>query len=271
MKYINSISPISKIYDSKGSKPVLIECDDLEHYVCKYNTVNGSTANKLYSEYIGACFLKYWELPVPDFAFVNILEEHITDNDVIQPAFFRTICFGSKFSRNYKEADKFLSSINGRQKSLFPHKYNFLKIALFDIWISNEDRRHDNYNLMLDVENDNNFIPIDHETIFNTGLLSSGLEYISPDESIIDTPFANALYTRKELVNKNIIDLIQKEYYICIEKCITNIDTILNEVPNDWLVNIENEKELLKAELFKKEWIDGAFNEFKQFLQLSIK
>ncbi len=270
MRYVESISQINKVYNSKGSKPVRVLCDDFEEYVCKYNVANGSMASKLFREYIGASFIKIWGLNVPDFTFVNIKNEHLTVSQHLQPSFFRTTCFGSKFSKNFKELDKFTSFIEPKQKKAFENKFDFLKVALFDLWISNEDRYYGNFNLLYDVEDSNRFVPIDHEMIFNTGSIDRGLELISREESLLDTPMTNNLFSKKELRKIDYLPKVQEEYYFCIRKCEEELNQILKEVPDDWLVNIEKEKNTLLQELFNKDWIDTVFAEFSLFIQ-SIK
>ncbi len=271
MQYLKSISLISKVYATTGSKPVLVMCNDLEHYVCKYNISYGRTASKLFREYIGACFLKQWNLSVPDFAFVEISEDHIGELPQLQPQFFKTICFGSRYDRNCKEADKFLSFIEASDRKLFINKNDYLKIALFDIWMSNEDRNYGNYNLMLNLENSYEFVPIDHEMIFNTGNLDKGLYLISESDSIINTPFTRRLYTKKELADKKNLKSIKEEYYLCVNNCQNHLNTILENIPDDWLVNIDFERELLQKELFNPDWIKNVYYQFLTFIQSQIR
>ena len=271
MQYLESISPIRKVYKTTGSRPVLVMCNDLEYYVCKYNNSYGSAANKLLREYIGACFLKEWNLSVPDFSFIKILEDHIGVFPELQPYFFKTTCFGSKFNRNYKEVDKFMSSLEVSDRKLFTNKNDYLLIALFDIWMSNEDRNYGNYNLMLNFEGGNDFIPIDHEMIFNTGNLDKGLYLISESESIINTPLTTRLFTKRELSDISKIARIKEEYYHCIEQCKSKLHVILENTPDDWSIDINIEIELLQSELFNVNWINNAYKEFLTFIQSQIR
>jgi len=271
MHYLKSITAINKVYASKGSQPVRVLCDDMEEYVCKYNTHPGRTANKLFREYIGASFLTYWKLATPDFAFIEILEEHIGDFQQLQPAFFKTICFGSRFNRSYKEVDKFLSLMKAKDRKLFPERHEFLKIALFDIWMSNEDRHYNNFNLLLDLDNANRFIPIDQEMIFNTGNLNRGLYLISENESIVNTPLTKALFLNKELKDRKYLTKLKEEYYFCINECKKNIDVVLETIPDDWLINTGVEKEMLLKELFNPKWVKDVYIEFLRFIQIIAK
>lgn len=269
MKHLNSISPINQVY-STGNNPVLIMCSDMEYYVCKYKTSIGGTANKLFREYLGACFLKEWNLLVPDYAFIDISEDHIKEFPQLQPHYFQTTCFGSKLIQNVTEFDKFLSFMEVGDKKYFRKKFDYLKIALFDIWISNEDRRHENYNLLRNFETFYDIIPIDHGEILNTGNLDKGLYLISENDSIISSPLTRKLFTKKELKDKSNLQKIKEDYYFCIEKCKSRIDRITENIPDDWCVNIEKEKKLLHQELFKTDWIESVYSQFISFIQSQI-
>jgi hypothetical protein len=65
-------------------------------------------------------------------------------------------------------------------------RVSFLMIALFDIWISNEDRTENNFNLLYDADR-KLFVPIDHTSIFNGNNLDKGPEQITINESIINS------------------------------------------------------------------------------------
>ncbi len=270
MKNLNSISQVNKVYSTAGSEPVLVLCSDLEFYVCKYKMAIGGSAEKLFREYLGACFLKEWSLLVPDFAFVEISEHHIKEFLKLQPHYFQTTCFGSKYIRDSKEFDNFFVFLQPSDKKLFNNKFDFLKIGLFDIWISNEDRHTQNYNLLLNFETFYDIIPIDHSEILNSGNLDKGLNLIPENESIISSPLTRKLFTKKELKDKSNLQRIEEDYYFCIEKCKDNIDEITQNIPDDWHVNIEKQKELLHQELFKTDWIESVFSQFISFVQSQI-
>jgi hypothetical protein len=96
LKTVESIEALEQqnIIDT-ACKPILVFCNDLEFYYCKYNT-GFSSSDKLFREYLSACFLKEWKLAVPDFSFVKIKKEHISSNLGIPFKFFDGVCFGSK-------------------------------------------------------------------------------------------------------------------------------------------------------------------------------
>ncbi|MBI4645076.1 MAG: hypothetical protein HY738_00410 [Bacteroidia bacterium] len=271
MKNLTSITSIDpeNVYTTKGSRPVLVLCNDFNFYVCKYNTSKG-TANKLFNEYIAASFLKLWNIKVPDFVFVKVKKEHIIPQLNLQPYYFDCTCFGSLHSKKYKEVDKFLNEMDYQQKKKYINKTDFLKIALFDIWISNEDRNYNNYNLMIDVENNNQFVPIDHETVFNTGNLHHGLVEITIDDTLINTPLLTRLFNIKELTNQDFFNELENMYYLCIENCNNQLNKILKYVPVDWLIDKSITNKLLQQYLFNTDWIKTCYHTFLEYLQLTL-
>lgn len=100
---INNLYSITEIqkqhcYETRGSRPVRVFCNDLNYYVCKYATGVGFPY-MLFNEYIAACFLKIWNLPVPDFGFVHIKPEHVKLTGY-PFHFFEKPCFGSLYMAN---------------------------------------------------------------------------------------------------------------------------------------------------------------------------
>ncbi len=261
-----SITPITKIYETSGSNPVLVLCDDYNFYVVKYK--KSTVGTNLFNEYLAASFLKIWELHVPNFEIIKVLQEHIPPSfdSRIQPHYFDSSCFGSRFSRDYSDVTLFLNPTTKNWKDQFSYKEEIFLIALFDIWISNEDRNFNNPNLMYDLSTNNRFIPIDHQFIFSGSNLEYGISQLTFNDSILNYPLAKKLFTKKAL-NTELIATIEEKYYLCIDKCAKNIEHIFVEVPEDWNINKEKTKSLIKENLFTQQWIDKSFSSFKEFLQ----
>jgi hypothetical protein len=91
-------------------------------------------------------------LNTPEFAFVNVKENHVTETPYPFHYFSRS-CFGSLYYKEYKEVDHILAGMSVSRMNLEQFRETFLKIALFDIWLSNEDRNGNNYNLLFDINN----------------------------------------------------------------------------------------------------------------------
>src|ERR1035437_1425007 len=161
MEKLYSIQTSDKPFGTLGSRRILITCNDFNSYVCKYNLGNGP-AIRLACEFIAASFLKIWNLNVPDFALVNVSRDHIPSEFNIKDYYFDVTCVGSKFSSGYADLHNLTDLIDPQKRKLYPKRKDLYYISLFDIWLGNDDRNHNNYNLMIDTNNQRNFIPIDH-------------------------------------------------------------------------------------------------------------
>ncbi len=268
-EYLQSIEQVeeSQIFKT-GCNPLLVHCNNLEYYVCKYSTSLGA-ANLLFRELLAASFLQVWNLNVPSFAFVNLQKHH---NPISIPNIKNDIpCFGSLHNREYREIDAFIGEATASQKSKFVNKIDLLKIALFDLWVSNEDRNHNNYNIMLSLENDKyQFVPIDGNFIFHTGNQHKETFTLSVDETILSSPLLFSIFKLKELTDEQTIDTLKENYYFCTQSCKLALEEIFNTVPDKWLINKSFEYENLHKFLFADSWIDECWTTFLEYLQLSI-
>ncbi len=266
---IDAISPPTKVFQTSGNQPVLILCSDFNLYVCKYNRLPGRAATKLFHEWIAGCFAKLWNFATPDFSIVTINPRYALNHYILQPSFFTTPCFGSRHNRHLVEIDAFYAESRSLRRRQSKQKNEFLKIALFDIWLANEDRNFNNFNLLIDVQKDHWFIPIDHDSIFNTGNLDKGLVLLSENETLLYTNLTRKLFSEKELCDQFTLKEIKNEYYLCVRECENNLKEILQNVPEEWKINIEEYENLLITNLFEKKWIDNCWRYFLELLQHS--
>lgn len=268
MQHLYSIQTADKVFETGGSRPVLVTCNDMNSYVCKYTTGPGA-AIRLMCEYIGASFLKLWGLNVPDFATVLVNRVHIPPDFQINGYYFDTTCFGLHYSRTFSEVINFSTPLTSQQRKAFPNRRDLLYIALFDIWLANEDRNQGNYNLLIDVENERNFIPIDHETIFNTRNIKIPICALNYEDSIISSPLFAHLFSTNDL-NKSVLNEIQDNFHSKVEHCIRNYVNVLEQFPKDWNINQMEIETKLKDEIFVDSWLISSFNLFLEFLQHTI-
>jgi len=267
MQTLQTLQTANRKFDT-GDGPVLILCDDRQEYVCKH-ALNGNAVN-LICEYISASFLKLWELPVPDFCFINVNYEHVKDVGIQKRNFERT-CFGSKFSKYFVELTMFndepdLKKINAS----LGRKLNLLKIALFDLWMSNEDRGINNLNLLLDVKNGYNIIPIDHGAVLNSRSLEQHIALLTENECLTSTDLMRHLYTKCDFSREDIREL--KDYfYLCTLKCKQNFDEILKFIPSDWCSDLKMVTDKIENEVFADSWQDNVFNSFLEYINSPFK
>lgn len=267
MEKLYSIQTSNKVFETQGSRPVLITCNDLNDYVCKYNMGNGP-AIRLAFEYIAASFLKIWGLKVPDFALVDIRREHIPSDFKIKGYYFDNTCFGSKYSRGYADLHNLTDSIAPQKRKSYINRKDLYYIALFDIWLANEDRNHNNYNLLIDINNQLNFIPIDHETIFNSRVMNNPIYALTYDESLVSTPLMQKMFGLND-VKKLDIEEIQSNFYSFVNQCQGNLVNILSQLPADWKINKNELQTKMINEIFNETWLNNSFKLLLFFLQIN--
>jgi hypothetical protein len=264
---ITEIKP-EHCYQTKGSKPLRVLCNDLNYYVCKYQTGLGFPYH-LFNEYLAARFLQIWESAVPEFAFVEIKKEHSLLT-AYPYHYFNTLCFGSRFFGACKEVDKLFLETNILKKDNTKGRDSFIKIGLFDIWLCNEDRHFENFNLLYDLST-NLFIPIDHVFCFNSLNLDKEPYLISFNESILSSPFFNRFFDRNLQTKFNEIRLsIADEFKINVGRCHEELDNILSQIPLSWKPDLGYLKTRLEF-FFSEEWIKKCLDYFTEISNLNFK
>lgn len=244
-------------------------CDDLEYWVVKYPKRNRDF--DLVKEYLGAVFLREWGLPIPEFAFVNVPMSHVPMglHPRIQPYFFQGTCFALKYERHFDEVTKLLEGMSDYQKSQLVQKEEFLEIALFDLWLGNEDRNENNYNLLYDISGGYRFIPIDHQALFNNGIPGSKLSLLTENESLIGTPVFRKLFSRKEVSKFGSNAAVKNKFYFCVRKCFDSLEAIVEEMPEDWQIESGRLVEDLGQTIFHESWLKEVWNNFIEYLQIA--
>jgi hypothetical protein len=95
LKKLHSIKQITKVFDT-GDKPVLVQCNDLNEYVCKHSKGNSRCYN-LVAEYIAYHFLALLDVKLAPCSLIQVKENHIVPSTSCQPLFFKDIdCFGTE-------------------------------------------------------------------------------------------------------------------------------------------------------------------------------
>lgn len=271
VEYRTSIEAIHKVYDTNGSSPVLVTCDDIEDWVCKYD----QSVNSLFNEFIASRFLNLWGLSTPPMSLVTVLPEHIPNTMIggrLQTRFFQKHCFGSKLLLHAKEVDEFFEIFKSNYYELakINSREDFLKIGLFDLWISNEDRNHNNYNLILKPEQDGTytFNAIDHVACFNSGGLNMPLYHLTQDETLLTTDAAKILFSKGVKLNAA-LDNLAEDLYLCSNECHENLEDILADLPDSWGIDRAQVRNYIE-QIFDKNWLQQTEQIFRQYVQLGI-
>lgn len=271
MQNLHSIQKINFQYPTRGSEPVEVLCNDLNYYVCKYSDI---PAHQLMREYLGNQFLHRWNIRVPQGAFVTISQDHLSNNlsDRAQPRCFFIPTFGVQKHKFAKEIDALW--VNGLSEYYLKliDRADFLKIILFDLWVSNEDRHAGNYNLMVDSGTEEispYFLPIDHATIFNSGSEYREIYLISIEESLVSSPLFSRFCKRSATLEKEILEVLD-EFPLLVHNCHEEIDHILAQIPTEWKIDIIKLKEYLNDNIFRPSWREEVIFHFTSYIQQSL-
>jgi len=243
--------------------PVVVMADDLEDYACKYDD-----ASKLINEYIAHQFLQQWGLPVLPAAFVKIQKEHIPESILcgrIRVSDFGKPTFGLRYNNDAAEATNMLIGLKNDRYELskFANRFDLIKIALFDFWLANDDRNHNNYNLLII---DNNFVPIDHSTIFDGNRLGSELAQLTDDDSILSSDLALTFLNQKSRVEEEANELIQN-FPTFVNNCNEVLPTIIEGLPVDWCNDKPSLLENIRsAVIHNQDWLKETVSSFSQLI-----
>lgn len=254
--WYTSIEKLKKQY-ATGEQPILVRCSDLNEYVCKYLR-SSATPYKLVCEVIGSVLASEWGLSTPDVAFINLLPEHWSLCRSIKRS---APAFGSKMlsgvidvNANWKENIRVTHNMQGQ----------IVSIALFDLWLANEDRNWHNSNLLYDVIADN-LVVIDHGCILNTATFDYNLTLLTDSESILTSDLAHSILNGLEREEYERLESeLRRHFYSFIEARDELIAKVLDNIPDEWRVPQDVIRSKL-LQLFGNEWIDKVWETFVEY------
>jgi hypothetical protein len=91
---------------------------------------------------------------------------------------------------------------------------------------------------LIDYEKQRTFVPIDHERIFNSGLIDKPIYHLTYEESIISTPLFKMLLGGNDLSGPALND-IKSLFFQKVHICEKHVSGIIKELPADWKMNNE--------------------------------
>nr|WP_314995321.1 HipA family kinase [uncultured Capnocytophaga sp.] len=271
MKRVKSIQPIIKRYDTRGSRPIQIMGDDLNQWVCKYGN-----NQKLFNELLAYEFAKLWNIKIPESALIMIdYDKHVqtfSDKRGLERRFFERECFGSCFLEETLDVNKSMFGNKGIVQRI-KNKDDLLKISLFDIWLSNEDRNRGNYNLLLKtIEGGRGytlFYIIDNTEIFNSSIAyTQGLADITEQDTVLSSELAVLLFKKDTQIVKK-VDTLLSLFPSFIESCKKELSNIYQQIPQSWNINISQYEPNIN-ELFSKNWLNICERNFRTYIQTQI-
>lgn len=244
LQHIHATSIRQEIKTS-GHSPLLVTGSDFELYVAK-NDKGQESSIHLINEIFAKYFLGLWNLPSPDCSLITIdkeliKSESLSDNHKLH--FYNKPTFGSKWVENALDLNDFGISHDLKTFNQYLNPLEFLRIALFDEWLENDDRKPSNYNLILESQSKKyRILPIDHAFIFSTMNhkdLNPNLYIPKGNDHLLVSELGN-LIKSKTLIDQQLINREEEYFYICLEKCEKHFNSIIDEITPYYPISSEN-------------------------------
>lgn len=185
-----------------GHAPMKFICNDGNIYYCKHR-INAKPEREidcLFYEWIAVALLHNFNIPVPDARFVEVTEGSFDKKDLKRNNVYckpGVVCFGSQELDGAMELFDWMA-VEGKIK--LANAADFVRIALFDLWVENTDRGKPlmdggyNYNLLLTSmpNKQAKVYAFDHAFIFggqNSFRLFNATFGINGGNKLLSTPF----------------------------------------------------------------------------------
>ena len=137
-----------------------------------------------------------------------------------------------------------------------------LQIALFDLWLANEDRTCNNYNLLYDLR-ESRLVSIDYGGIFNSGIINNPIYQLNASDSIVSSD----LFCRLSKADMpKALSGMHVTYLRLVAKCKKTVPVILDSIPQEWKIDIMAIEQKLQ-DLFAIEWINETWFNFKELVE----
>ena len=267
--YLSSIEIITQDHIIRTmNEPIRVYASDMENYICKYNK-RSQVAYRLYKEYLIGSYLALWDFYTTPIQIIQVLDKHLDARLGIDRRFFSQPCFGTRVIESANEIDKHNAGAVLFSKNKKELKSHLLKLSFFDIWTCNEDRSHNNYNILYIVENGRyKLFPIDHEACFNHRELREPLVPITLEDSLIYSELFHLVFKKTELNSPMKINPLKDFYYLYTLECRKLTPTILNSLPSEWGIDTSQEQDLLNRFFLSDEWFEESWYNFVGLISL---
>lgn len=264
-----------KEYSTSGSYPSLFECSDGKRYVVKHSQQNRNYLH-LINEFIAYSLAKIAFIPTPDFSLIEIIPGTIPNDYNFERGKPIGIGFGSRFLSgmvsSISSIDFIILLIKSQKSKKTVTKLieDLIKICAFDICLRNEDRSHNNPNLLVNETNKKiGLFAIDHSCIFG------GLDYIHLSQEEIEIPPMGATLVDKELfleckerIGISLQFFIDESCEMIARISDNKVEKIVDSVPEAWMLE---EAEKIKIVNFIKKRKNLLLNHFNELVyQLGV-
>lgn len=275
LSYKNVIT-IKEKYKTAGHGPLKVLSDDYVAYVLKFRN-NFYDSSSIIKEFLCHYLLKCWEIPTPNISALSVSDEVLKDTNLItlreNKLISQSICFGSELIANSIDINELFEFKRISSQNKVHNLNDIFKIALFDIWIENDDRQPANTNLILDISNDKYTITaIDHASTFSTlefKELKKNYLNFSYNVSILNSAFAKSIINKSK-IDKYFIENYRELFYLCIDNVQKHFNSMCDNIPDNLMFTPED-RTFLKEFLFNNKRNQDVFNEFVYIVENLVK
>lgn len=261
-----TVTLISKQYTTDGHSPYLVLTDDFEQYVLK-PPLNSNDKSAIVREFICNQLLNVWKIKTPIAASL-CLSEFLLTSDFVQKnraLQLNSTFYGSYFEPNSIDLQKFFGAKSKVGQRKIENIADLLDIALFDIWVENDDRKPTNNNIILKPVNKFfRILPIDNALTFaSMNFTSLNPEYVSfsDNDSILYSPLGlSSIGLAKK--NRDWASLAKEKFYVCTQEAERSFQQICDYLPTDYGLSSQ-EADSLKSFLFNPERNKKVFEQFE--------
>jgi hypothetical protein len=264
LKYLNAIT-VTRDIPTEGNSPLEIIADDYQVYFIKSMEAHDPPFH-LMKEFLCSYFLDCWEIPTPEIAAVTLDTKLIPEGLLkkYKKHYFGKPCFGSKLISGAIDQNEFFHANKGLDYKKFVNPELLLEIALFDIWVENDDRKPTNNNIILQPDAEMmKIFAIDHAFTFSTMSFDDiNPKFVSSsyNDTILLSPLGQSVMNNTE-INKAWIEAARENFYICMQKCRQNFDFIANQMPEPLGFDLRLQNKL-RLFLFNDNRNKDVFEEF---------
>jgi hypothetical protein len=274
LAYHNAITILREI-NTTGHSPLEVVADNYKTYFIK-SAENRNPSYYLISEFLCHYLLKCWRIPTPDIAAITLNPNLLTSDLSVRHKkhFYNQVCFGSQSIKDAIDLSAFFNIKQISSYRKFDDPEVLLKIALFDIWIENDDRKPTNNNIILQsIEGKFSILAIDHAYTFSSidyPYLNPNLVSSSYNETILLSTIGQAVVVK--LLNKNQDNMrewlrdARENFYLCISNCEKQFEEISSYVPKNLGFNLELQR-CIQRFLFNEKRNKDVFTEFTMRLK----
>jgi hypothetical protein len=213
----------------------------LDVYFVKYNRTV-SEIDGLIAEIVCHFLAKRIHLETPDIAYVEIGNHPVPENFQ-----FRNHMRHGKIAFGSKKAQKVVNELTQLDFIFSKHEFNriefpehLLRIGLFDLWIGNNDRSAQNYNLFLTRGKTQKLVVFDHFEAFNK-IADHSLKKISTEMDVYSNGFLSTNYAYEMLgwVSKGNLYDEMENFFTTIDDIDINqlLRSICQTYPKTWNVD----------------------------------